>query len=53
MEKDYIPLDIGIGPLSESLLLTGGPMADMGGCREGGRAGDLAAAVKADNGVGG
>ena len=53
MEKDYIPLDIGIGPLSESLLLTGGPMADMGGCREGGRAGDLAAAVRADNGVGG
>ena len=46
-------MDIGKGPLSDSLLLTGGPMVDIGGCSEGGRAGERAAAVRADSGVGG
>ena len=44
---------MGSGPLSESLLLTGGPMVDIGGCSDGGRAGERAAAVRADRGVGG
>ena len=44
---------MGIGPLSDNLLLTGGPMFDMGGCNEPGMAGERAAAVRADRGVGG
>ena len=42
-----------MGPLSDNLLLIGGPMLDIPGCREGGRLGDRAAAVRADWGVGG